>query len=106
MVRGGELRDALSADTAVVVEHLGRITGYATALGFFAHAVAESNQDLEALIGAAREFTGPGFRVPTQNHEVFAWCLDGGLRLVMQMTLMSIGLYHEPNGTWLPSVSY
>jgi predicted N-acetyltransferase YhbS len=104
--RGGELGDALAADTAVVVEHLGRITGYATAIGFFAHAVAESNQDLKALIGAAREFTGPGFLVPTQNHEVFAWCLDNGLRLVMQMTLMSIGLYQEPNEAWLPSILY
>jgi GNAT superfamily N-acetyltransferase len=36
--RGGELSDAISANTAVVVEHLGGITGYATAIGFFAHA--------------------------------------------------------------------
>lgn len=104
--RGGELDDAVSAKMATVVEHLGRITGYATAIGFFAHAVAESNQDLKALIGAASEFTGPGFLVPTQNHEVFAWCLDNGLRLVLQMTLMSIGLYNEPAGAWLPSILY
>jgi hypothetical protein len=66
--RGGEFGDAISANTAVVVEHLGRIMGYATAIGFFAHAVAESNQDLKALIGAAPEFLVPGFLVPTQNH--------------------------------------
>jgi GNAT superfamily N-acetyltransferase len=104
--RGGELSDAISANTAVVVEHLGGITGYATAIGFFAHAAAESDQDLKALIGAAPEFPGPGFLVPTQNHEIFVWCLENGLRLVVQMTLMSIGLYNDPIGAWLPSILY
>jgi GNAT superfamily N-acetyltransferase len=89
--RGAELREAIGAHTALVVEHLGRITGYATDLGFFAHAVAETNQDLKSLIAAAPAFQGPGFLLPTRNHEVFAWCLESGLKLVMQMTLMSIG---------------
>jgi hypothetical protein len=44
--------------------------------------------------------------VPTQNYDLFAWCLANGLRLVMPMTLMSIGLYCEPDGAWLPSVVY
>lgn len=104
--RGAELREALHAQSAIVVEHLGRITGYATGLGFFAHAVAETNQDLKSLIGAASEFHGPGFLLPTRNHEVFAWCLDGGLTLVMQMTLMTTGLYNEPAGAWLPSILF
>jgi predicted N-acetyltransferase YhbS len=102
--RGVELREAISARTAMVVEHLGRITGYATDIGFFAHAVAETNQNLKSLIGAASGFQGPGFLLPTRNHEVFAWCLDSKLKLVMQMTLMSIGLYNEPAGAWLPSI--
>jgi predicted N-acetyltransferase YhbS len=102
--RGVELREAIGARTALVVEHLGRITGYATDIGFFAHAVAETNHDLKSLIGAASAFQGPGFLLPTRNHEVFTWCLDNGLKLVMQMTLMTIGLYNEPSGAWLPSV--
>jgi predicted N-acetyltransferase YhbS len=102
--RGVELREAISARTARVVEHLGRITGYATDIGFFAHAVAETNHDLKSLIGAASAFQGPGFLLPTRNHEVFAWCLDSELKLIMQMTLMSIGLYNEPAGAWLPSI--
>jgi GNAT superfamily N-acetyltransferase len=102
--RGAELREAISAHTARVVEHLGRVSGYATDLGFFAHAVAETNQDLKSLIAAAPAFQGPGFLLPTRNHEVFAWCLDSGLKLVMQMTLMSIGFYNEPAGAWLPSI--
>jgi hypothetical protein len=58
------------------------------------------------LIGAAREFSGPGFFVPTRNHELFCWCLSKGLRLVAQATLMTVGLYSEPDGAWLPSVLY
>jgi predicted N-acetyltransferase YhbS len=102
--RGIELREAIRAQTATIVEHLGRITGYATDIGFFAHAVAETNHGLKSLIGAASAFQGPGFLLPTRNHEVFAWCLENELKLVMQMTLMSIGLYNEPAGAWLPSV--
>ena len=104
--RGSELREAIDAKTARVVEHMGRITGYAGDIAFFAHAVAETNQGLEALIGAAPAFPGPGFLLPTRNHEVFEWCLDRGLRLVMQATLMTIGLYNEPAGAYLPSILY
>ena len=102
--RAVELRDAIAAQTAKVVEHLGQITGYATGAGSSGHAVAGTNQDLKALIGAAPTFPGPGFLVPTRNHEVFAWCLASGLRLVMQMTQMTIGLYNEPCGAWRPSI--
>jgi predicted N-acetyltransferase YhbS len=104
--RGGELKDAIAQETATVVEHLGRITGYATFVGFFGHTVCMTNRDLMALIGAAPEFPGPGFLLPTRNHEVFAWCLANGLRLVQQMTLMTIGLYNEPMGAYLPGILY
>jgi hypothetical protein len=46
----------------MVVEHFGRITGYATDIGFFAHAVAETNHDLKSLIGAASAFRPRGRR--------------------------------------------
>ena len=94
------------ARSATVVEHLEEITGYATAIGFLAHAVARTNQDLKALIGAATEFPGPGFLLPTRNHDVFEWCLNCELKLVFQMTLMSTGLYNEPAGAYLPSIRY
>jgi GNAT superfamily N-acetyltransferase len=104
--RSGELRDSIRQGTAVVVERSSRITGYASGLGFFGHAVGESNQDLEALIAAADDFAGPGIIVPTSNSDLFRWCLDNGLRIVQPMTLMTIGLYNEPNGAYLPSVLY
>ena len=104
--RGGELDDAIRAGAARVVEHLGEITAYATDIAFFGHAVAESNQGLKALIGAASGFLGGGFLVPTRNGELLRWCLQHRLRLVHQMTLMTIGLYNEPTGAYLPSVLY
>ncbi len=104
--RNGELADAIARGTAQVVERSGRVTGYATAIAFFGHAVGESNADLEALIGASKSYPGPGFLVPTRNSELVQWCLRAGLRIVQPMTLMTIGLYNLPDGAWLPSVTY
>ena len=89
-----------------MVEHLGRITAYAAEIGFFAHAVGETNQDLKALIGAAEGYPGPGFLVPTRNHDLLKWCLDRGLRLAQQMNLITIGLYNQPAAAYLPSILY
>ena len=104
--RGAELLDAIKQGTATVVEHDGRITGYATLVGFFGHAVGESNEDLKALIGAASVFPGPGFLLPTRNSDLLRWCLERRLRVVQPMTLMSTGLYNEPAGSFLPSVVF
>ncbi len=101
-----ELLDAINQGSANVVERAGRITGYTNGIGFLGYAVGESNDDLKALIGAAKEFAGPGFLLPTRNSELMRWCLQHGLRVVMPMTLMSIGLYNEPQGAFLPSVIY
>jgi len=104
--RKNELRDAIGQKTATAVERNGRITGYATGIGFFTHAVAESNDDLKALIAAAPEIGGSGFLLPTRNSEVFRWCLNQGLRVVQPMTLMSCGLYNEPRGAFMPSILF
>lgn len=104
--RSGELADAVAKGDARVVERAGRLTGYATPVAFFGHAVGETNDDLKALIGAAESFPGSGFLVPTRNGELLRWCLAEGLRITQTMTLMTIGLYNQPEGVWLPSVSY
>jgi hypothetical protein len=104
--RGQELLDAIRQGTATVVEHDGRITGYATLIGFFGHAVGESNEDLKALIGTAPSVLGPGFLLPTHNGELFRRCLEKGLRVVQPATLMSLGLYNEPAGPFRPSILY
>jgi predicted N-acetyltransferase YhbS len=102
--RAGELADAIAHGTARVLERDGRIVGYATIVGFFGHTLAENNADLQALIGAAEQFAGPGFLLPTRNTELFRWCLHHGLRVVQPLTLMTMGLYNEPAGASLPSI--
>jgi len=104
--RSVELTEAIQQGTASVVERDGRITGYATALAFSGHATSETNLDLEALIASADSFGGPGILVPTQNSALFRWCLANGLRVVQPLTLMSVGLYNEPAGAWLPSILF
>ena len=104
--RAGELREAIKEGTANVVEHLGRITGYASAIGYAGHAVGESNEELKALISAAPEFLGCGPQIPSRNGELLRWCYSKGLRLMQQTTLMSVGLYNEPRFPFIPSIIY
>ena len=104
--RGGELSDAIARAAATVVERAGRITGYTTQIAFGGHTVAETNDDLKALIGAAPVFAGPGFLVPSRNGDLMRWCLGNKLRVTQSMTLMTIGLYNEPVGAYLPSILY
>jgi len=104
--RGTELEQAIEGDRALVVERSGRVTAYTTALALFGHATAESNLDMQALIASAESFGGSGILVPSRNSALLRWCLANGLRVVQPMTLMSFGLYTEPTGAWLPSVSF
>ena len=104
--RSGELSDDVADGTARVVERDGRITAYASHVGFFGHAVAENNAELQVLLGGVDAFAGPGILVPTRNTELFRWCLNRGLRVVEPMTLMTVGLYNEPAGAYLPSILY
>lgn len=104
--RAGELRDAVAQRVASVVERLGRITGYTTGIALFGHSIAETNDDLTALIGAAEGFGGPGFLVPMRNTDLLRWCLGHRLQVVSMMNLMTIGLYQEPRGAFLASVLY
>ncbi len=104
--RGGAVAAALAPRTAAVGERPGRRGGYASCRGFLGRSVAETNSDLQAIIAAADGFGGPGILAPTRNSELFRWCLANGLRVVQPMTLMSLGLYNEPQGAFLPSVLY
>ncbi len=104
--RHNEVAGSIELGSATVVEHNGRITAYTTGVGFFGHSVGESNRDLQALIGAAESFPGPGFLLPTRNGELLRWCLNHGLKIVQPLTLMSRGLYQEPRGAFLPSILY
>lgn len=104
--RSSEVAAAIAQGTARVVERGGSVTGHATDIGYFGHAVCRTNEDLKALIGSATAISGPGLLLPTRNAELFRWCLAHGLRAVYPMTLMSRGLYQKPAGAFLPSVLY
>lgn len=104
--RGVDLEQAIQQGTARVTTRDGRITAYASDLAFFGHAAAETNLDLQALMASAESFGGPGILIPTRNSGLFRWCLANGLRVVQPLTLMSVGLYNEPAGAWLPSILF
>jgi predicted N-acetyltransferase YhbS len=104
--RDGELHAAIAAGTARVVEGVDGVRGYATGFGYGWHAVADSNEDLVALLCSAEAFVELGILVPSRNAELMRWCLANGLRIVQQSTLMTTGLYSEPASAWLPSIAY
>jgi ribosomal protein S18 acetylase RimI-like enzyme len=106
--RNGELRDSIKQGSAKVVLHGYKITGYTCGLTYFNHSVGLTNDDLKALISSATGdyYEGPGILIPTRNTQLFRWCLNNGLRLVQQLILMTIGLYNEPAGSYMPSILY
>ena len=104
--RAQELADGIHMGAAKVAERAGRIVAYTTGLAFFGHSVAETNEDLAALIASVDQFGGPGILLPTRNTELFRWCLENGLKMVEPMTLMTMGLYNEPRGAYLTSISF
>jgi predicted N-acetyltransferase YhbS len=104
--RSGELQDAMTQGSATVVEHEGRLSGYATMIGASGHAVGETTEAVQALIGAALTFERGSFLVPLRNGELFRWCLTAGFHVAAPQTLMSCGFYQEPAGAFLPSILY
>ena len=107
--RNGELQDSIKQGSAKVVLHENKITGYSCGLTFFNHSVGLTNDDLKALISSSTNddsYGGPGILIPSRNTHLFRWCLSNGLRLVQQLILMTIGLYNEPAGSYMPSILY
>jgi predicted N-acetyltransferase YhbS len=102
--RAGEVAAAIAHGTASVVDTDGEITGYTTGVGFVGHGVGASTDDLKALIASVDEFMGPGVLIPTTNGELFRWCLDKGLRVSQQLTLMDTAPGGAPAGAYWPSV--
>jgi GNAT superfamily N-acetyltransferase len=105
-----ELRGIAQMMSAFVAVRDNRIVGYASAPNVWQmnHAVAETNEDMQNLLTGAANLTAKplSFLLPTRNGDLFRWCLKNGMKVVKPMSLMSMGTYDEPHGTFLTSVLY
>jgi GNAT superfamily N-acetyltransferase len=104
--RGAEVQAALGGPYAFVAECDGRIWAYTTGLGYFGHTVGETNDAVGALLASAPRMPSLGVIVPVRNYALFRWSLDHGMHVVLTMTLMSRGIYQQPEGPYLPSILY
>ena len=109
--RLNELKHTPPFVTSFVAIRDGRITAYASAPQVWTmnHAVAETKSDMEALLTGAANLLqdhAVSFLLPMRQSRLFRWCLRKGLRVVKPLTLMSMGVYHEPRSCYLPSVGY
>ena len=106
--RLNELKNMPPFLTSFVAIRDGRLTAYTSAPHFWPlnHAVAETEEDMQALLLGAGNLSPIAFLLPTRQTSLFRWCLKHGLRVIKPLTLMAMGEYHEPRGCYLPSVGY
>ena len=108
--RTNELRDTLAIGAPVVALRDGRVRAYmaAPAIWLANHSVAETEEDMQALLLGSPGITNQpiSFLMPIRRAALFRWCLRQGLRAIRPMTLMTMGEYHEPQGSYFPSVLY
>jgi N-acetylglutamate synthase-like GNAT family acetyltransferase len=102
-----ELRQAIEQGVAnLSIDKHGSISGYATGVGFFGHAVAKTNEDLKALVSSAPVIQGHGFFAPARNADLVRWLLESSFRIGWPANLMTIGQYKEPRSPYFPSIAY
>ncbi len=105
-----ELRGTAQMMPAFVVLRENKIVGYAAAPNVWQmnHAVAETVEDMQNLLTGAGNLTEQplSFLLPTRDGDLFRRCLSKKMKVVKPMTLMAMGAYREPRGSFLPSVLY
>jgi GNAT superfamily N-acetyltransferase len=109
--RRNELDRTRQNFTAYVALRDRRVTAYGSALFFWPlnHAVAETEEDMQALLSGASSIYNEqplSFILPIRQASLFRWCLGHGMRVIKPMTLMAMGKYQETQGAYLPSVGY
>jgi hypothetical protein len=89
-------------------ERGGRVVAY-YCLGIAGHGVAETEEDLVAVVREAARHSPPEFHrtfCPLTEGSLYRRFLAAGFRNVKVMNLMALGPYEEPDGVWVPSVLY
>jgi predicted N-acetyltransferase YhbS len=108
--RSEDLRDAIRVMSPYIALRDGRVVAYCSTMSAWgpAHGVAETEQDMRALIVAVADIEERAvqFLMPLRQASLFKWCLGEGLRAVKPMTLMALGEYRAPEGCWFPSALY
>ena len=95
--------------TPFVAVRDGRITAYASSVTFWPmnHGVAESDDDMRALLAGRRGGGRRADRVPRPVAlAAVPLVAQRRARLVKPMNVMALGEYKEPRGSWFPSVLY
>lgn len=108
--RSEELLEALKLWTCFVsIGEGGRITGYISALARWGHGVAETEDELIALMAgvqARNKHSLHSFNLPLRQEKLARWCFDQGFRAVKPLTLLTHGFYQEPDGSFYISGRY
>jgi predicted N-acetyltransferase YhbS len=89
-------------------ERAGHVTAY-YCLGIAGHGVAETEEDMVAVVREAARQSPPEFHrtfCPLTEGSLYRRFLAAGFRNVKVMNLMALGPYEEPDGVWVPSVLY
>lgn len=113
VTRTNELRAALAHGKAhgmvpFLRERGGRVVACAIP-GFFGFGVAETNDDLCAVLTSGARDLPPfmaRFLCPSRNGDLYRQMLRAGARAQRALHLMSIGPYETPRGAWFPSIAY
>lgn len=104
--RHSELHQAIERGTATVIERGRVVRGYSTGVGITGHVVADTTEDLIALLCGTPRLPGPGFFVPIRNGMLLQWSLASGLRLAWPALLMTKGTYAPVTGAYVPSIAF
>ncbi len=109
--RTNELKSTPPFLPSYVAIREGKIRAYISAPHFWIlnHAVAETMEDMQAVIAGAcalGNYAPISLLLPNRQSDLFRWMLRSGLRVVKPMNLMSMGEYEDPKLVYLPSVGY
>lgn len=107
--RTNDFEYALNFFSPFVACKQGRIVAYTCAVSAFAHSLAETEADMQALllgVAASNSEAQISFHLPVRYASLFRWCLQEGLRAIKPLAVMVVGEYRQPQGCYFPSFVY